>query len=168
MKLTCSLNGRQIGKRTTDRRYTHCVAMVAFNPDAYRCAHLRYEPGYDREAESEWVLYRVLMSTPIGMVSAETTLRYGRREQVWPFPVKQDHKDSAAKYLAGCETLGQFLAMKAARRAARLEEIVEGHVERGDCILSWHANVSLAHKARAAAERAHPGYTLVILPVDPT
>jgi hypothetical protein len=165
-KLTFTWGGKVIGKRTTDRIYTHVVAMVDFDGEVLRRQYAKHEAAANEMQTDSWKLYQLWQNTPLGVQSTEITTRYGKRELQWPWPVSQENKNSAAKALAGCENLTLFLEMQAGMRALRLDKLVADMAERGNCVLSWHGTRDLAFKAQSAARDKHPAYLLLVEPVD--
>lgn len=148
-KLTVTLEGRVIGTRRTDRKYTHVVALTAFDVAVFRkvCA----------EARKGYAKYRDRSDFDHAVAAASPTYRYA------------DQYDDAARARfqaiadAGFEA---YVAGRDAESVTNTEASIVRRLAEGAAVLSWHGSEVLAAKARNAAVPLHASYRLVVLPVD--
>ena len=145
MKLTVTHNGKLIGKRTTDRVYTHVVALTNFNADAFR-----------KVWADEWEKF--------GIDNAKGGHRHAGNARLTTYKYASVVSDAErAKYERIHATpLDQYIEEQRVAHFARVEKSVVDLQTKGDFVQSFAGRLDLAMKAC----KPHPYYTAIVLPVD--
>jgi hypothetical protein len=160
MKLTVTRDGKLLGKRTTDRPYTHVVVLTKFNADAARREGARGWTTWGADACKKNIDY----SRRMVKIGAGGTICVSSARS-WSYQQSQGDYDRHVAWLDGM-TDDQIMGREAAASFGRCEKGIIERLAEGDKVLSWHSTRALADKAMSAAIEKHPAYTLMIMPVD--
>lgn len=159
-KITVSLDGKVIGKRQTDRTYTHAVAQLSFDKATYLSTQTRYlmsEVSTKPRRNNAAYIHKLLNAKvgdphPCGrgtMTSDDATRvqkQYGSLQN-------------------SVEAIEQYDLGKSLERLAAGAEKADGQQT---SVWTWHSRIDLAAKEMSRLAQLHPWIKFSILPVDPS
>lgn len=143
-KITVSFNGKIIGTRRTDRKYSHALVLTDFNEDVARGVEADQWRSYGKKQATNNHAYY------IEQVAAND------------FTYSDEHR---ARRVAALP-VEEYVQEQRAAAFKRLNESIARRHDNGTVVLSYHGSAELALKAQAAAAKVHSEYTVRVVPVD--
>lgn len=161
-KFTVSYQGQVVGKRGTDRAYSHVVIGVDFNEAAYRVAYEKGTAHRVKSAKSTFAFNAAFRACKAGEIP-KVPCRAGERP--WQWPARQEDIDGAVKYFEANPTIEAAVANELARHQAFVDKAVKGLVGKV-AVFAWCGRPDLAAKQVSKIQMHSPYYRVLVAPVD--